>query len=69
MNDMKVALQNEPQPTKIKINYKKYGRKWKLVKIYIFCNTNCDLISGILIQLAAATAANGTSRPTIGGAF
>ena len=29
----------------------------------------CNLIRGMLMQLAAATAANGTKRPTSGGAF
>lgn len=41
----------------------------KISKNIFFGNTNWDLISGILIQLAAATAASGTNRPTIGGAF
>lgn len=46
------------------------NRKWRLVKKkQFFGNTNWDLISGILIQFAAATAARGTKRPTIGGAF
>lgn len=59
----------QPQKKKKLFNEKKIWKEMKISKNIFFGNTNWDLISGILIQLAAATAASGTNRPTIGGAF